>query len=152
MADLKDGKFNTRSTRKDVTEFIVGRLTNYQDTAEGPILPPKQQGPFRIPLVNAVKLERRQQILGSGKTYFTVSFMEPFDLDNIDSFRIYVRGAIADTNQLIGPITCSGSPAIVPVDTTKTTNITIYVQTVLKNGFVSDLLSSPTCSARTFAP
>jgi len=154
MANLKDGR-PKKSTRADVTEFIVGRLTNYQDTAEGPILPPKQQGPFRIPLVSNVKLERRQQISGSGKTYFTISFQEPESPSNanIDSFRIYVKGALADTTlQLIGPITCSGSPAIVPVDATAITHVTIFVQTVLKNGFVSDLLSSPTCGARTFAP
>jgi hypothetical protein len=136
------------------TKFVVERLTNYNNTAEGPVLPPKQFGPNRVPIVTNLRVVKTE--LNLGNTNFTLAWDNPQEVNQtasiVDHFNIYVFGAFKGSSQPLGPTTAKVSPAIVSVPCDRATNVTLLVQTVLKSGLSSSIDLSPTCGGATFAP
>lgn len=135
---------------RSVTVFIADRLANYQQSAEGAILPPRQAGPFRVPFVTNLRVIKTDILLG--QSVFTLSWLEPADLTGVSHFNVYVVGILGDNKQPVGPYATLRSPAVVRVDSDKATNITFFVQTEMKSGLKSDLAASPSVGAVTSAP
>jgi len=140
--------FAERSRSPAEIDFAVGRLINTTNTAEGAILPPAQKGEFRIPFVTNLQLVKTISYFGS--TQFTLTWIEP-DSPQISHFNIYVYGLLTNNRQALGPSTVTRSPAEVRVGSRTAVTVTFVVQTVLKNGQVSDLERSPSVSGMTVA-
>jgi len=132
------------------TEFIVGRLLNQTGSAEGPTLPPKQKGSFRVPVVSHLKLARTSSF--SGGTQFTLTWEDPEDPQNIAQYNVFVKGALSDNREPMGPYTFKRSPANVRVIADAISHVVLVVQTQLKNGMVSDVTFSPSVSGVTVSP
>jgi len=136
--------------RPEELEFILSRLVNLTNSAEGSTLPPKQAGALRVPVVSNLKLLRIQAYFGN--TQFTIAWNEPTRISpaQISHFNVYVFGAVADSTQPIGPFAAKRSPAEVRIRAQNSnTPISFIVQTVLKNGQVSDITFSPSISTFT---
>jgi len=131
-------------------DYVISRLTNVTGTAEGSNLPPRQQGSFRVPFVTGLQLVKTTSYFGG--TQFTLIWLEPNDFSKfIDHYSIYVTGLLENNFQPLGPYTVKQSPATIRVQTNAAARIAFYVQTVLKNGMASDILSSPSCTGTTIA-
>jgi hypothetical protein len=122
----------------------VDRVINATNTAEGSVLPGRQTGPTRVPLVSNLKILSQEPSFNTN--VFTLSWLEPPD-QTIAGYQIYYK---IDGQTPISLSLVQHSPAMVPVVYTETTSsrrVIFYIQTVLKNGFVSDLNLSPTVAA-----
>lgn len=122
----------------------VDRVINATNTAEGSVLPNRQIGPSRVPLVTGLKILSQEPSFNNN--VFTLTWNEPTD-QNIAGYQIYYK---IDGQTPISLSMVQHAPAMVPVVYTETTSnkrVTFYIQTVLKNGFVSDLNLSPTVAA-----
>jgi len=135
-------------TRK--LEFVVERLLNQTNTAEGPTLPPKQKGSFRVPVVSHLKLVRTTSF--SGGTQFTLTWEDPEDPQNIAQYNVFVKGALSENREPMGPYTFKRSPANVRVIADAISHVVLVVQTQLRNGMVSDVNFSPSVSGVTVSP
>lgn len=127
-------------------QFALNRLINYGRSAEGPVLPPAQNGALRVPLV--ARLRVAKVVANLGASVFTLVWDSPQE-PNIAGYNIYHRSVFDNTLQLQGPIQVSDSPAEVRVSTDRPTNIAFFVQTVLRNGMVSEIEYCPATSAST---
>lgn len=148
-ADLQDQISTIQNTRNPIDpedKFSLERLKNQTNTAEGSNLPPIQKGAFRVPFVSSLKLLRTQQFFG--QTQFTLAWLDPV-IDNLSHFSIYVVNAISNNTAPLGPFTCKTSPAQVSIPAQGVSRVTFYVQTVLNNGFTSDLFTGPSCTGVT---
>lgn len=126
---------------------ILGTLRNQFGTAEGTALPPIQAGQYRVPFVTNLQVLQVQPYGGGVHTQATISFNTPTtSQEQIDHYSIYVGYGTAPTNFTFASAVTS-SPATVLVN--YGSNATFVVQTVLKNGFVSALASSPSCTTIT---
>lgn len=127
--------------------FVVDRLTNYNTTAEGSVVPPPQKGQTRVPFVSGLRVSQVTALFNS--TQFILSWRDVVSdpTISVDHYNIYFT--LAGTLQPVGPFTASQSPATIVVPNTQLTGVTFYVQTVLANGMTSDLASSPTTSSNT---
>jgi|SRR5579871_922125 len=129
---------------------ILGTVRNSFNAAEGSLLPPPQQGQFRVPFVTTLKVYSSSTFVGG--TQFILTFQEPnATVAQIDHYNIFVGGLTGNISQLTSPTTVKGSPAVVRVTTSAAQNVVFTVQTVLKNGLVSDLNASPKCTGTTIA-
>jgi hypothetical protein len=130
---------------------ILGTLRNQTGTAEGTLLPPPQQGPFRVPFVT--NLIVGQITTFTGGTQFNLIFHEPEGVakTSIDHYNVFVSGLTGNLNVYNGPNTVSSSPAVVRVSTSAAQTVIFTVQTVMKSGLVSDLNNSPRVTATTVA-
>ncbi len=133
MAD----KFNAES------DYILQRLANQTNTAEGPNTPPRLIGGInRVPIVNALKLNLTQGV--SNNTQFIVTWLNPDTFSAVDHYNIYTVNNSTPTASATSPVIVPTSPAFITVpQTIPNSRIIITVQTVLKNGMVSNLTSSP---------
>jgi hypothetical protein len=128
--------------------FALERLINPTRSAEGPTLPPRLQGPMRVPIVRRLQLLRTQSY--SGGTQFTLVWDDPEEnQDLISHFNVYVLGLLDDNQIPSGPYSTQRSPAEVRVTTRVKANVTLIVQTVLKSGLTSDMNISPSVSGET---
>lgn len=131
-------------------QYIAGRLRNSFGAAEGTLLPPPLKGQFRVPFVTNFRLANTESFVGG--TQFTLTFNAPESNQSvIDHFNIFVTGLNGDFTTLVGPSTCSTSPATVRITTPTAQTLIFTVQTVLKSGLVSDLDSAPTVTGTTIA-
>lgn len=127
-------------------DFALGRLANLNHAAEGTNLLPPQVGEFRIPFASNFKNNRTQLI--DGQTYFTLSW-DNVDLDNVSHYIIYVEDATNPNSAPISPSQTPVSPVRIVVNSPTDTRLVFTIQTVMKNGFSSDLSGSPTCTGIT---
>lgn len=136
-------KFQNLTTQK-----MMQRIINQTNAAEGTTLPPRQSGPFRVPLVSGVKILNTQSFLGG--TQFIVGWVEPTGQTNlIDHYNLYASG-LTD-NGLVGPVSSNQSPATIRLQTTAAQTVTIFVQTILKSGLAGSIESSPSVTGQTIA-
>ena len=122
----------------------VDRVINATNTAEGSVLPNRQIGPSRVPLVTGLKILSQEPSFNNN--VFTLTWLEPTD-QNIAGYQIYYK---IDGQTPVSLSMVQHAPAMVPVVYTETTSnkrVTFYIQTILKNGFVSDINLSPTVAA-----
>jgi len=129
-------------------DYVVTRLSNPTDTAEGSILPRRLiGGNNRVPIVTGLRILSSEQL--SGTTVYTLTWDEPGE-DLVSHYVIYASGVL-DSEQLANAGMAVKAPAKVRISAAAENRLTFYVQTVLKNGQVSDILSSPTCVG-TYSP
>lgn len=130
------------------TDQIIGIIRNSFGAAEGSLLPPPQKGSFRVPFITNLRVLQINAITSG--TQFVLGFNEPTtSQDQLDHYTIYVGGLIGDNNQLNSVTTAQNSPVTINLSTRSIQVVTFKVQTVLKNGLVSDINTSPTCTAKT---
>ena len=127
------------------TDYISGVVANTFGAAEGSLLPPPQKGSqFRVPTVTGIKVE--QIIPYPGGTQFILSWSDPTSFaDSVDHYNIYVKG-VPGAVSYNGSATKS-SPGIIYVPISVVVPLIFTIQTVLKNGLLSDINFSPTTSA-----
>lgn len=79
-----------------------------------------------------------------------LTWIEPISIANpVDHYIISVTGAVGNNRQPAAPYVVSKSPAKLSINLTPgLTGLTFQIQTVLKNGFVSDILTAPTTGAQ----
>ena len=126
-------------------DFVLSRMMNLVNSAEGSNLPPRQRGEFRVPFVTNFRIARI--IPGIFQTQYILTWENP-ENPRIGHYNIYIVNV--DTNSPpLGPFTSQVSPATITIQAPIPAHLTIYVQTVMKNGFTSDLLTGPTCGTVT---
>lgn len=128
--------------------YSLNRLRNITGVAEGTSLPPKQVGQFRVPFITNLKTARAQK--SGTNTKFTLTWSDPL-LPNIANFAIYINDAANLNQSPTGPYIAPTSPVQIVVPTSLASTVVFRVQTVLKNGFVSDFDAAPTCTGKTIA-
>ena len=125
--------------------YALERLINPRGAAEGSTLPPRQRGRSRVPRVTNLTNPRTQTWMGG--TQFTLIWDEPEVSRNaISHFNIYVINLLDANEAPLGPWTAARSPAEIYIPIRQQTPCTLIVQTVLKNGLVSNLNDSPAIS------
>lgn len=126
--------------------YSLNRLRNITGVAEGTSLPPRQSGPWRVPFITNLRTAKATK--DGTNTVFILTWDEP-QLQNIANYAVFVSDALNPALSPTGPYISQSSPAQVVVPTSLSTRVVFQVQTVLKNGFVSDFKASPTCTGRT---
>ena len=124
---------------------ILERVTNALNTAEGTVMPPRQVGPSRVPLVTSLRLLNSESGFMSAK--FTLTWTEPATVIPISHYNIYVQIGKQTPS---APTVALKTPATVTVVYTESQvneQVVFYIQTVLRNGFSSDIALSPTLCA-----
>ncbi len=129
------------------TSFIVRRVQNDTDSAEGSALPPRQIGANRVPLVMNLRVLTIASFVGG--TQFKLGFDEPVTRSQISNYNLYY--SINGSGDQVNAGTCRRSPAIFNVAGPAAQVVAFTVQTNLQNGFISDLSLSPSCTAKTLA-
>jgi len=128
-------------------QYVLDRLINATNAAEGSLLPPKFRAGKRIPTVKNLRLLNTEVF--SGETQFTLVWDEPDDpptiVNSISHYNIYVSGITGEGNLLsnLSPWITDGSPAVITFVTEEPQRVTFTVQTILKNGQSSELSFSP---------
>ncbi len=126
--------------------YSLNRLRNITGVAEGTSLPPRQIGQFRVPFVTNLLTARSEKV--GLNTRFTLTWSEP-QLRNIANYAVYINDAANLNQSPIGPYVAPNSPVQIVVPSSLASTLVFRVQTVLKNGFVSDFGAAPTCTAKT---
>lgn len=133
--------------RQQDSNYVLARLANFSNAAEGPTLPPQLAKGQRVPSVDSPFVARTEAITGG--TLFTLVFDEPLG-NNL--YAVYYKLESTTTTQISqysGPQTSSSSPISIFVPSTSGRKITFYIQTQLSSGFSSEIETSPTCTSLT---
>lgn len=138
-------------TRHD-SDYLIGRLVNYTKAAEGPILPNRLQGGDERVYAAQQFAVARTELLPSGGTRFTLTWAAPQtqETDYLSRYNIYTLNEVGGVVQPRLVTSVRQAPAVLDYEKSEFTTLTFLVQTVLKNGQVSDIFSSPTCIGQTF--
>lgn len=150
---LKPTERETRKISQDFN-FPLARLVNITNTAEGPVLPNRMQGGTeRVYTVQDLRVARVQN--AGTQTNFTLTWSEPNEqqADQLSFYQVFVLDQDAGITQPLSSTLVRTSPAVVSVPSqTQGTIFTFLVQTILKNGQVSDIGASPTCTGVALPP
>jgi hypothetical protein len=122
------------------------RLLNFLGAGAGGALPPPLRGSSQVPVVSNVSLQQTQGLVGS--TRFTLSWTDAAVTGTkVSHYNIYAKQMVNQNQQpvLVGAV--AKSPADIILQTDQGTAVTFFIQTVLENGYSSDVLSSPTISS-----
>src|SRR5579883_346809 len=140
------------STQNSTTDFITQRLANYQTTAEGSLLPPRQRGQFRVPFPGRFRV--LQTTSGTASTVYTLAWDNVSSGANlvVDHYNLYYTYQQGDSKQQVGPVTANASPAQIAIPSSIQSAITFYIQTVLGNGMTSILEAAPTATSVSTVP
>lgn len=130
-----------RITQPEI-QSTVERIHNSLNTAEGSVLPPKQSGPSRVPIISNLKI--LSQKTSFGINLITLTWDIP-QATNLDGYQIYYS---INNQTYVSPLRVQSPAVTLPIfsDNSPNQRASIAVQTILKNGFVSDLTLSPTVS------
>ncbi len=126
--------------------YSLNRLRNINGVAEGTSLPPRQVGLFRVPFVTNLKTAKTAKYFD--QTQFIITWDEPI-LTNISHYAVYVADAQNPFASPTGPYFAPNSPIQINIPSPQQTRLIFSVQTVLKNGFISDFDFAPTCTGQT---
>lgn len=127
--------------------YIIDRVKNQNGAAEGSILPPRQVGATRVPIVENFRVLTRTGFLGG--TEFVLAFSTPPNPSlNISTYNILYRKANSSSFSSCGASTVS--PVTVRIPIADPVKIVFICQTILSNGFNSEYDSSPSCTSETF--
>lgn len=127
--------------------YVLARLANFTNSAEGATLPPKLELGQRVPSISSPFVARTESVTGG--TVFTLVFDEP---PGNNLYAVYYKLESPVTTQISqysGPTTSYSSPISIFVPSASGQKITFYIQTQLSSGFTSEIESSPTCTALT---
>jgi hypothetical protein len=129
-------------------QFSLARMKNIRNAAEGSNLPPRYVGGTRVPSVTGLKLIRALTFAAGDHIQYTIKWND-INLPNIDHYSIYVTNNADPVGTSSSPYQVKNSPAtlniIIPPNTISKS--IILVQTVLNNGFTSDIKNSPSITA-----
>jgi hypothetical protein len=143
-ADPSERKFSRESN------FVIERIRNTVNAAEGTLLPPQQRGDYRLPFVSNLRLVETNSYFGG--TSFTLNWVEPENRQrNISQYNVYVVG-LEFQDKPIGPFSTDKSPITIRLVNSTAARVTFFVQTQLNSGFVTPLDFSPSVSGNTIAP
>lgn len=129
------------------SNYVLARLSNFNNAAEGATLPPRMGGNARVPAIASPIVARAESITGG--TLFTLIFDEP---PGKNTYAIYYKIESLSTTQLSqysGPATGTASPISIFVPSAAGKKITFYIQTQLSSGFTTPIQESPTCTSIT---
>lgn len=128
-------------------QYIVERLTNLTNSAEGPILPPRLMAGRRVPLVRNLRVAKSEAYFGG--TQITLTWTDPpyEEARNVAGYNVYVQGLINKNIPPIGPYFTRRSPAVVQLKANDDSRVVLTVQTILLNGQYSELSASPSVAA-----
>jgi hypothetical protein len=133
--------------RQESNEFILARLANLSNTAEGPTLPPRVTSGERVPTVNAPFISR---VTGfTGGTQFSLIFDEPAGSNTYAVYYKLESPTTVNISQFTGPFTAFGAPVTINVLAAAGQKVTFYIQTILPSGMSSPITESPTCTSIT---
>ena len=133
--------------RTQDSNYVLARLSNFANAAEGATLPPKLGVGKRVPSVESPFVARTEAVTGG--TVFTLVFDEP---PGNNLYAVYYKLESTTTiniSQYSGPTTFAASPVSVYVPASTGQKVTFYIQTQLPSGFTSELETSPTCTSTT---
>ena len=129
------------------SEYLVGRLRNSNNVAEGTNIPPQVLGEFRVPFVYGLRVLNVTQSFPG--TQLTVAWYVPEGYSNINSFRIYAKNAYAANEEPIYVASSATSPCTFTLPGTVSGVATIFVQAVLNNGLASPVRRCTTTTVQT---
>lgn len=145
----KNDDTNSRRFSKE-SSFVIERVRNTVNAAEGTLLPPQQRGDYRLPFVSGLRLVKTESYFGG--TSFTLNWIEPESRDtNISQYNVYVVG-LEFQDKPVGPFSTNKSPITVRLVNSQASRVTFFVQTQLNSGFVTPLNFSPSVTGNTIAP
>jgi hypothetical protein len=130
--------------RLDEQDFVVDRVKNNTNSAEGSVLPPRQVGANRVPIVTNLRVLTQSPILGG--TSFVIGFNTPTTAE-IREYKLYY--AINGSSNYVDAGFTKDSPARFNIIAGTSLRVAFVIQTVLKNGFTSAFSSSPSCTGIT---
>ncbi len=133
--------------RQQDSNYVLARLSNFANAAEGSTLPPKLGNGKRVPTVESPFVARTEAVTGG--TVFTLVFDEP---PGNNLYAVYYKLESTTTvqiSQYSGPTTSSASPISIYVPSITGQKVTFFIQTQLSSGFTSELETSPTCTSLT---
>lgn len=147
-----DSKIPTAPIRSDAdTAFVAANLLNQGQVAEGPNLPPKQSGQFRIPYPQGFRVLDIEFALSGNLV--TLAWDNLPGQYFIAGYRIYATALVNDNLQQLFVGEAHESPAYVRVISTEAqAKITLWLQPYLSNGLSLPLDSCPTTTTETPAP
>ena len=129
------------------SEYLIGRLRNTNNVAEGTNLPPQVIGEFRVPFVYGLRVLNVTQSFPG--TQLTVAWYVPEGYTNINSFRIYAKNAYNANEEPIYIASSATSPCTFTLPGTVSGVATIFVQAVLNNGLASPVKRCTTTTVQT---
>lgn len=135
----------TTKHANETREFLVDRMLNTTQTAEGAIVPPQQKASVRVPIVRQLRILKQESFFGG--TTFTVGWQSPDEPNlTIAQYNVWVYGLLSNSGIPVGPYSVSDSPSIVRLTAELATRVSFVVQTQLSSGLVSPLSLSPSCT------
>lgn len=129
---------------------VVARSQNLNNVSVGQTLPPRIQSGMSIPPVSNLRATKGNAILG--QTKLTVTWTDPDDISQVGRYNIYLTGNVTGQTQEIQVASSRKSPAIFNILPDLQTSITVYVQTVLRNGQAMDISQCPTTTITSLDP
>lgn len=129
--------------------YALNRLINYTKSAEGPILPNRMQGGNeRVYTVTNLQVAKVERV--GANTNFTLTWSEPSQpqADQLSFYQVFIFDQNLGITQPLATTLVRSSPAVVSIAAPEGSVFTFLVQTMLMNGQVSDIASSPTCTGR----
>jgi hypothetical protein len=133
--------------RTESSEFIVNRIANLRNAAEGAVLPPQIKSGQRIKNVSSPFVARIDTI--SGGTYFTIVFDEPNGFNEYFVYWTIENPATVNIQSFSGPVSTQSSPVQIFIPGPAGQKVTFYIQTKLSSGLALEINSSPSCSSFT---
>lgn len=128
----------------NTSQYALMRIVNLSKSGEGTGLPPRFVGGTRVPIVSNVQLVRAYN--DGVNNVLVISWEEPdSDQDMISHYQVYVSG-VDGYLAFQGPFSTVRPPAVVRISSDVTGRARVVVQTVMKNGQMSDLGASPVIS------
>lgn len=121
---------------------LTRRTANVQ--GENRLLTPPMRGGIAVPTVSALQVAAVNNY-GPG-TDVVLTWLDVVDPD-VDSYVVYVKGLASTGQNLVRVGAAQMSPARVSLVTQVTRIVTLFVQTVMKSGAVSDLSMTPSATA-----
>jgi hypothetical protein len=134
-----------QSVHSDETRnFLIDRMLNTSQTAEGSVVPPQQRASMRVPVVKRLAIAKQTSFFGG--TEFVLVWLEPDEPNiNIAQYNILVYGLV-DTDTPSLSVSAPQSPATVRLTAELATRVTFVVQTQLTSGLVCPLDIAPSCT------
>lgn len=130
--------------------YIMQRIRNPGTVGEGAAVVPKIFGFVRVPYPQAFGILRTASYFGG--TEFTLGWISPEDLGQIDHYAIYAIDLLSNNPNPTQVGQSPTSPCTVRVVSSHAGVVVFFIQTVLKNGYTNGLDFAPTCCGVTIAP
>lgn len=125
-------------------DYVIQRLRNSANAAEGPTLPPRQIGDLRVPRVQGLRV--LQAKVGRGGVIFTIAWQDIGPTVTCYLVTPSIQTTAGSTYYL--PVTVTGSPANVIVPCSGGTTVTFTVQAMLAGGTATPMADAAVCAGR----